>query len=681
MTFASWNINRVWKDDSTWFGTYAGNYGIATLNGATDEAAHAFARVAADEGRFLPGTPEFEEAKASVLANPDFATGSKFRDNSKFYHSDFNYNFSHMWDWADVQVSGSYRQYDLNSQGSIYTDLEAPITYSEFGAYSQFVKDFLDERLKVTASARFDKSEFFDGRVTPRVSAYTAGEKRNHNIRASYQTGFRNPSTQGLFIGLDLGVAKLVGGAPNNPSRFSADYEVSVNGQAMGMPASIGLTGDDAYTNSYSVSSVTAFAAAAATGNIDPSILQSSGADYVTPEEMVQFELGYRGKFLFDDHSVSSLIIDANVYRNDFKNFINTLTVVTPYGSITDGSAAAAIGNQDFDAWSIYTNADAEVASWGATIGMEAQVGGFDLAANYAKQVLEFDRDAYPDFIRTGILQSIELRQFGNRNIFKNVGFNVAWRYSSEFYWEATFAEGPVPELKTVDAQINLTIPKWKSVLKAGATNIGGDDYFTAIGTGYIGQQVYISWTANNFNNLNKMIMKFKYIFFSVLLFSLTSCETDVEDLTAVVPAPYVGDSGSADFSSYVSLGASNASGFMDNSLFIAGQLNSFPNILAGAMSQAGGGEFTQPYVADNVGGMTVGGQEIAGERFFFNTQTFVPQGASGAITTEALDFQPGPYSNMSFPFVSAIHMVAPGYGDPAGLQTGTANPWFRSCF
>jgi len=176
------------------------------------------------------------------------------------------------------------------------------------------------------------------------------------------------------------------------------------------------------------------------------------------------------------------------------------------------------------------------------------------------------------------------------------------------------------------------------------------------------------------------MIMKFKYIFFSVLLFSLTSCETDVEDPTAVVPpAPYVGDSGSADFSSYVSLGASNASGLMDNSLFIAGQLNSFPNILAGAMSQAGGGEFTQPYVADNVGGMTAAGNEVWGERLFFSTQTFSPQGASGAITTDALDFQPGPYSNMSFPFVNAIHMVAPGYGNPAGLQTvpASANPWF----
>ena len=90
----------------------------------------------------------------------------------------------------------------------------------------------------------------------------------------------------------------------------------------MGMPAAVTLTGDDAYVNSYSVSSVQAFAAAAATGNIDPTILESSGAEYVTPEEMVQFELGYRGKFLFDDHSVSSLVIDANVYRNDFKNFI-----------------------------------------------------------------------------------------------------------------------------------------------------------------------------------------------------------------------------------------------------------------------------------------------------------------------------------------------------------------------
>jgi hypothetical protein len=75
----------------------------------------------------------------------------------------------------------------------------------------------------------------------------------------------------------------------------------------------------------------------------------------------------------------------------------------------------------------------------------------------------------------------------------------VAWRWHDEFYWEATFGEGPVPAAHVVDFQVNLTVPKWKSTIKVGATNIGGDEYFTAFGSGFIGQQYYISLTANNF--------------------------------------------------------------------------------------------------------------------------------------------------------------------------------------
>tara|TARA_A100001011_G_scaffold390471_1_gene473967 strand:- start:27200 stop:29956 length:2757 start_codon:yes stop_codon:yes gene_type:complete len=496
MAFAAWNINRYWKDDSTWFGTYAGNYGIATLNGASDDAAHAFARAAADEGRLLPGSSEFEEAKALIAANPDPATGSRLQDNSKFYHSDFNYNFDHLWDWAEVQVGGSYRQYNLNSNGSIFTDAESPISYEEYGIYSQFVKDLLDDRLKVTASARFDKSEFFDGRVTPRVSvSYTAGENRNHNIRASYQTGFRNPSTQGLFIGFDLGIARLVGGAPGNAERFTADYGISVNGQNLGIPETVTISGQNAYDNSYSVSSFTAFGNSVAAGAPDPTLLQSSGAETVVPEEMQQVEIGYRGKIS------NNLTIDANVFANSFENFINTLTVITPlYGQVADGSAVAALANNDWSGWSVYTNADAEVSSWGATIGFDAKLMGFDISGNYSTSKLDFDRDQYPDFDTNWNTPEHRVKvQFGNRNIFKNVGFNVAYRYSSDYYWEATFAEGPVPEYQVVDAQINLTLPKLKSVVKLGATNLGGDDYFTALGTGFIGQQYYISWTANNF--------------------------------------------------------------------------------------------------------------------------------------------------------------------------------------
>ena len=53
---------------------------------------------------------------------------------------------------------------------------------------------------------------------------------------------------------------------------------------------------------------------------------------------------------------------------------------------------------------------------------MEAQVGSFDLGASYAKQVLEFDRDAYPDFDTNWNTPENRIKVlFGYRNIFKNV--------------------------------------------------------------------------------------------------------------------------------------------------------------------------------------------------------------------------------------------------------------------
>ena len=170
--------------------------------------------------------------------------------------------------------------------------------------------------------------------------------------------------------------------------------------------------------------------------------------------------------------------------------------------------------------------------------------------------------------------------------------------------------------------------------------------------------------------------MKIKYLLLSVFMLALWSCETDIENPDATYPDPYLEiDSGDADFSTYVSMGGGLAAGWTDGSLFMAGQMNSFPNIMAGVMSMAGGGEFTQPYVSDNVGGILVGGAEFWGERLYFDGAG--PAGVSGNITTEATSTMPGPYNNMAFPFVNAIHNVAPGYGSLAGLSQGLANPWF----
>jgi iron complex outermembrane receptor protein len=64
--------------------------------------------------------------------------------------------------------------------------------------------------------------------------------------------------------------------------------------------------------------------------------------------------------------------------------------------------------------------------------------------------------------------------------------------------WESSIANAVMPEIYVVDAQINYGIPAIKSVIKAGATNLGGTEYQSAVGTGNIGSQYYISLTINN---------------------------------------------------------------------------------------------------------------------------------------------------------------------------------------
>ena len=235
MLFTGINVNRKWKDDKTWFGQYAGAYVQSTLAGLTPENAHKIARQTADTGRLIPGTPEFRAAFNEVIAGESVLTGSKLVDNSRIYHSDANYNFKDIIKFAEIQVGGSYRQYQLNSYGRIYTDADGPIYYNEYGAYSQLTKKLMDDRLKFTGSVRYDKSKNFDGNVSPRVSlVYSGGESRRHNFRGSFQTGFRNPSTQDQYIGFNVGSAILLGSAPDNLTRYSETLPVSTAvGQAL----------------------------------------------------------------------------------------------------------------------------------------------------------------------------------------------------------------------------------------------------------------------------------------------------------------------------------------------------------------------------------------------------------------------------------------------------------------
>ena len=165
------------------------------------------------------------------------------------------------------------------------------------------------------------------------------------------------------------------------------------------------------------------------------------------------------------------------------------------------------------------------------------------------------------------------------------------------------------------------------------------------------------------------MIKNFKWL----LLVSLTFVACTNDDDVLVMEEPV--SAGSANFTKYVALGDSFAAGYSDGALFVEAQKGAYPNILAQQFAEAGGGAFSTPLMGDNIGGLLLGGNVIAGQRLYFNGSA--PVAVSGAPTTNVATKVTGPFGNLGVPGAKSYHLVAAGYGNVAGVAAGLANPYY----
>jgi iron complex outermembrane recepter protein len=196
---------RANKSDDAWFADYI-----------------AGGRSKADAGALVPGTAAFDAALLKARTTSINLGGGNFEDKTNLYHLEGNYNFKNQIKFVELLVGGNFRQYNLKSNGTLFADQadgrDGTIPIKEYGAYTQLGKQ-LGEHLKLSASMRYDKNENFDGQFSPRVSA--VGSFGQNNIRVSYQTGFRIPTTQNQYIQLAVpGSGTLIGGLSEFDTRF-----------------------------------------------------------------------------------------------------------------------------------------------------------------------------------------------------------------------------------------------------------------------------------------------------------------------------------------------------------------------------------------------------------------------------------------------------------------------------
>lgn len=473
-------LNESWKPSATaWFPTYIGGYVQSRLAGASDALAHANARAAADVGRLIPGTPAFNSAlnKISAVAIPK---GAAFLDKSDLYVTEFQYNFSSLFNnKLDVLVGGSTKQYVLNSEGTLFADTAGRIKINEIGGYIQLQKKLFNDKLKLQAAGRYDKNDNFEGRFTPRFTASLQVAKDN-NLRVSYQTGYRFPSTQNQYINLQVPSAKLIGGLP-----VMRDY--------------FNFSGNPVYTLSSFLTFAGTFQAALAGGATLPAALgaaipklEKGVFPTFKPESVASYEVGYRGIL------GKKVLVDAYWYTSEYTNFIGTRNFVQSLPSAGTTNPAALLSSATRQVYSTVLNIPGSPTATGFGIGFDILLNkGYVFKASYATDTLRNVPAGFDSYFNT----PRHRYNFGlsNSNVYKGFGFNVVFRHQSRYFYQATFGGDMVPFNRTVDAQISYRPAHSKILWKIGGSNILNKYYRSAHGNPMIGGMYYISFGYNVF--------------------------------------------------------------------------------------------------------------------------------------------------------------------------------------
>ncbi|MEJ7913746.1 MAG: TonB-dependent receptor, partial [Chitinophagaceae bacterium] len=381
-------LNEVWKPSggsTGWFAQYGQAYLAAKLTGVADATAHSAARAAADVGRPAPGSDEFRQIFDQVRSKPISKNGGLFLDKTDLYNVEGQYNLSQFTNgFADILVGANFKKYVLNSEGTLFADSAGTIGINEFGAYVQASRQIAD-RLKLTLSGRYDKNENFEGRFTPRATALFKITE-NNNLRLSYQTAYRFPSTQQQWINLTVaGGVKLIGGVQELKDfyRFSSNPVYSLGSVQMRDPK------------------VTTF-------------------DVLKPESVRSYELGYKGLV-----ANNRLLIDVYGYRGSYTDFIVRDFVVQSKTGNPSGLSDPA--NQQI--YSVPSNSGTKVKTYGFGLGIDYRLPrNFVLSGNFASDVLgdipvgiaSFNAPKY----RSNLAFANSAFGFQNR-----LGFNIVYKW------------------------------------------------------------------------------------------------------------------------------------------------------------------------------------------------------------------------------------------------------------
>ncbi|MBW8049583.1 MAG: TonB-dependent receptor [Cytophagales bacterium] len=463
------------------------------------DSAHSAAVSAAANSWYQPGTAQFDSVYNATINIPTRKKdGSKFVDASSLQHFEAQYDFTEMLGnklnlgLSSIIAGASFRRYNPHSFGTIFSDtlinrsdaLESgdidinseyvDISTWEYGAYTQISKRFLDNKLKITGSIRFDDHKNYDPQLSPRASAvYTY---KDNNFRVAVQSAFRAPTLQNQYLYIDLGALFLEG---------------NLNGSTNYTRGSV-----DAFNDMFDITKVSLNQWVYNLDHIDSiskATLKIITLAPLQPEHVNSLEIGYRSIFNND------LYVDMTVYYSIYSNFIGNRRVIRPLFSGTgvptgeDSINAIIAGTSKL--YQIPVNAKEDITTYGGSIGISYFFGrGLTAKLNYTYAFMDTSNlgEFIPGFNTPKNKFNVGLQ---GTSIYKGLGFSVNYKWIEGFSWESSFGDGNVPTYNLLDVQLNYNFSDLHSILRVGASNLLKNSHIEAFGAPAVGRIIYTSWT------------------------------------------------------------------------------------------------------------------------------------------------------------------------------------------
>ncbi|MBS1745876.1 MAG: carboxypeptidase-like regulatory domain-containing protein [Bacteroidetes bacterium] len=465
-------IDEVWKvsydgQAGGWYPDYTSALLESLAQGIDYQTANLNARAYADQGRPMQGSPYFDHLKDSISQRPISDGGTLFLDRSKLYNTEFQYNFSNIIHFAEVIAGINWRLYNLNSKNTLFPDEGKPIHVNEYSAYLQATKKFIQDKLSLAASLRYDKNTLFTKpQLTFRTSAVYKVATENY-LRFSYQNAYSFPSN----------IQALQSTLNGYNSYSSGGSNLLLNGHYH----------FDQY-KPYTLESVTQYQA-----TDDPSVLVPFVYKDIQPQSVNAFELGYAALI------GKRVMIDVLGYYSTWQNFIGYANVANTPGT---NDVAAFKDHSTYVQYNIAFNGAEKVNTYGYAASISVDLSkNFFVKANYYSDYLKNRNNSQINNFNTPHYHFN--MEFGNTGFGKKQqwSFNTTLRYKPGYYYVVSggLAAGTVPSSTVIDAQVSYKLLKLHSQIRLGGTNITNKYYSTGMANPKIGGVYYVSYAYNIF--------------------------------------------------------------------------------------------------------------------------------------------------------------------------------------